>query len=260
MKLQVFCLISSLVVPTIALPNSFARSDLDKPELADRASSDALERNDGHFVTHRGMIGVTAANGTSLGFISRVLSDFGTYVADSEESVAAIFSFSAKKFGKSDGLLLKEDTCDCKISPYLGGVIPHGYDLAKAQDHRKRKGSAGSAKGSGTAKSGKNKPPKRASNSYNAKGNGAGRRSIETRNNPTGGDIESAIWTFDPSTNKLFAIWTNSDFSSSRITLHYDTCDPPGLNLVADNNGFGFSNPEAFEIALHFIPQHRGED
>jgi len=43
MKLQVFCLISSLVVPTIALPNSLARSDLDEPEILDRASSDVLE-------------------------------------------------------------------------------------------------------------------------------------------------------------------------------------------------------------------------
>ena len=76
--------------------------------------------------SHTGKIGVTVTNGTSLGFISRILSDFGTcvscfpaqaltcsdhyffkyftlswnpdsnrYVADSEESVAAIFSFSA---------------------------------------------------------------------------------------------------------------------------------------------------------------------
>ena len=114
---------------------------------------------------------------------------------------------------------------------------------------------------------GKKKPPKRGNNSYNPRGNGSGPRSLETRHNTSGGDIESAIWTFDASTQNLFAIWTNSDFctfsmrfigvtnsltyvipASSRITLHYDTCDPPGLNLVADNNGFGFSNPEAFEI------------
>ena len=42
-------------------------------------------------------------------------------------------------------------------------------------------------------------------NSYNAKGNGAGNpRSLETRHNPTGGDIESAIWTFDASIQKLY--------------------------------------------------------
>jgi len=51
---------------------------------------------------------------------------------------------------------------------------------------------------------GKNKPPKRGNNSYNAQGNGAGPRSFETRHNPTGGDIESAIWTFDASIQKLY--------------------------------------------------------
>ena len=105
------------------------------------------------------------------------------------------------------------------------------------------------------------------SNSYSPDGGGPGPRSLETRNNPTGGDIESAIWTFDASTQNLCAIWIHSDFctfsirfigvtnsltyvipASSQITLHYDTCDPPGLKLVADNNGFSFSNPEAFEI------------
>jgi len=114
---------------------------------------------------------------------------------------------------------------------------------------------------------GNDSPPEQGNNTFHQQRGSPGPRSLETRDNPTGGDIESAIWTFDASTQHFCAIWTNSDFctfsirfigvtnsltyvipAKSQITLHYDTCDPPGLKLVTDNNGFSFSHPEAFEI------------
>ena len=78
---------------------------------------------------------------------------------------------------------------------------------------------------------GKNKPPGKGNSSYNPRGNGSGPRSLETRHNPSGGDIESAIWTFDASTQNLFAIWTNSDFCTFSIRFIgvtnslFDICD-----------------------------------
>ena len=174
-------------VATIAVPNSFARSDLDKPglwiALLWRVSSLLFNliltknllllhstyrvsqgRRTGQgsmafcFVgitrflravfcishcagnyracSHTGKIGVTAANGTSLGFISRILGDFGTCVScfpaytltsiifsnilpyhGTPTLTDTILSFSAKKFDESDGLSLKDDVSLLAIAP-----------------------------------------------------------------------------------------------------------------------------------------------
>jgi len=248
MKLvQVFCLISSLTA-TIALPNPFARNDaLEVSGRGDR---------DGHHGLLKGKIAVTTASGASIGFISRFKSDFGTYVADTRKAHAATFSFSPKKWGKSTGLLLKDETTDTRKTPFLGGVIPHGFELEKRK-------TAGSAKGSGTAGSDPNKPPHPGRNSYNANGHGPAARGDGGDGDGgrhSSGDIESAIWTFDPKTKGFSAVWTQPDFSHLDVTFFYDTCKPFGLVLVTDVTGYTFSNPEAFQISLTFVPNHEKDD
>jgi len=256
MKLvQVFCLISSLTA-TIALPNPFARNDA--LEVSGRGGGDG----DGHRRLLKGKIAVTSASG-SIGFISRFKSDFGTYVADTRKAHAATFSFSPKKWGKSTGLLLKDETTDTRRTPFLGGVVPHGYELEKRK-------TAGAAKGSGTEGSAPNKPPHPGQNSFNSNGHGPVSRGDGGDGghgghgghgeHPSTGDIESAIWTYDPETKGFSAVWTQPDYSQLGVTFFYDTCKPFGLVLVTDVTGYTFSNPEAFQISLTFVPNHEKED
>ena len=96
---------------------------------------------------------------------------------------------------------------------------------------------------------GKNKPPKGGNNSYNAKGNGAGPPSLETRHNLTGGDIESAIWTFDASIQKLYF---GGDPCAFRVITHML---PPLVCLSPDdcadvNAG---SNFPIIRMAFHLV-------
>jgi len=241
---QLFCIVSSLVLATGAIPNLIGRSD---------GTVDAAKRWKDDLVLHQGKITVTAANGTSFGFVSKILSDLGTYVADLDKDHAACFSFNAKKDFSSKGLLLKDTTSNRPDTPYLGGVIPHGFSLSPRSGW-KRDGTNPDVPTAGTGKTNPDVPPTSGGNSTTPPPPSSRRRWFLNGANPKAVDIESAIWTYNPSTKEFLATWTNPDGCAISTTPFYNPCSNQGVALVSDAIAYTFDNPDAFPISLHFLP------
>jgi len=228
----------------VGLPPLPARRLWSRTDAAKRGNTSPLPS-----VPYKGKASIIATNGTFIGFVSKVLSSYGTYVADSHEANAALISFTASSSGKSPGLLLKDETSVIPSAPYLGAVVQHGFTLAPRHGW-KRAGTQPAALVVGTGGSAPETPPHSITSTFNATG-GPVAGPTQTNNNYDG---ESGIWTYDAQSKQWTAIWTNPDSSSVPTAEYYNPDTPPGIALVSDVTAYTAANPHAFPITLNFSP------
>jgi len=169
---------------------------------------------------YSGSIKVSKTNGDAVGFMSKDLQS-GLYTLDTSVDNTLAVTFTTKASGTSDQIEIRDASNHRISSPYIGGVIPSGGNLGP--------GSANYVQIVGVDHTNSGALP------ASSIGNGG---------------IESSIWTYDSSTNKIAAQWINYDSSSPTTSIYYDPTAGGSFALTGDGELYQAAHPSAYPVVF----------
>jgi len=189
--------------------------------------TDGAKRSTPSSATYTGAIKVVRAEDNGdFGYISKTLDASGRYIVDIKDNAASV-SFLAYQSGSSATISITDLTAtsdERKFTTNIGAAIPHGIELATDSSNAAVLGGTMLTLGGAIAQG-------------------------TTFTTILGSDVQSAIWSFDPASNKLTASWVNSNSETLAVTLFWNPT-APAVVLTVDANKYAQENPTAFPITL----------
>ncbi|KAJ7168899.1 hypothetical protein C8R46DRAFT_1268525 [Mycena filopes] len=145
-------------------------------------------------VSFTGVIAVKTFSGTTLGYLSSALNSAGGYTISTILQATEV-SFTAASSGFTSFIKIKDVSNNFPNTPYIGGVVPSGTSLG-----------TGAARLAGTQATVASTTPLVGGFSTLA----------------SGGDVESAVWSYSVSSKALTLQWYNYDGSITGAGFIYD--------------------------------------
>ncbi|KAJ7653643.1 hypothetical protein DFH06DRAFT_523995 [Mycena polygramma] len=177
-------------------------------------------------VTRKGNIIVDGSDGTPLGLLSEQMNDFGEYgylahLSNPFQVICVAVTYDPDALSTVMDLRVIDPVTDPAGEGFMGGIVGMGSsssDLGPGNPNYNPIGLVSHTPASS--------PPVSGANSFS-----------DVTGTPM--DIESAIWTFDPSTSALVPHWVNADSSLPPTALVYAPSESePMVALVGDVDAF----------------------